>query len=668
MFQILSAPLSTVRQWDGPVRLRSLLRQTDKQQLVLALALYIAFLPLVGLVPYWFATDSSAASAASVLGYNNQIAHVLVVGLACLGVGVFALLERHKATMVEVEIPAGPSSAAITRSPRAHRIAEVTIVFLGCLALFFPWFLSKYGPFLEDTYFLTVLHRMQGGLQPYVGFESLYGPLMLYSAHLWITLTGYSSVSYYALLALAEATQFAILLVVLQRYFPTQRVRIGVFVLLSVFLFNPLLGLSWNGLRRLLPVYILILVATHPRSRWTVLIASVLLGVLFAYSHEFGAMTLLCVLAIYGLMIVRRQGLVNLAPAAVIASASLVIWFLITSLLLGDDFSAYIRSALYAASRFSVEASFPFRWTVNSLFVFALLCLTIVVVGRGLGKRGLVQLSSGDYLLFAGLVYALIGLKSGLNRADMWHLAVPMLVLIFAFVFPLPRTLFTYSRNTGRLAMVLIIVVAATYFAGLAPSGSFYGMGLLQGLKDSVSPASANVLELGEVVTRAPSIEIERSHPNPDILALGAYLAQPAQIDRPVVLYNRLWALDKRIGVYKSAYPTDDFLLSDESGHEVRAFLQENPYALVVLDLAEYDKLFGLSGLTDYAESNRIYPATPTKRILGWLSSIHFTAAEIERVEKDKRWERTVGGYLAAEYSKIAGFGDFVVLARKDIS
>jgi hypothetical protein len=469
------------------------------------------------------------------------------------------------------------------------------------------------------------------------------------------------------LIALVEAIQFAVLMVVLQRYFPKQWVRIGVFVLLSVFLFNPLLGLSWNGLRRLLPVFILILVASRPTSRWTVLIASLLLGVLFAYSHEFGVMTLLGVLAIYGLMILRGQGLARLVPAAAITLSSLLIWFLITSLLLGDDFSAYVRSALHGASRFGVEASFPFRWTVNSLFVFALLCLTIVLVGRGLGKRGPAQVSSGDCLLFAGLVYALIGLKSGLNRADMWHLAVPMLVLIFAFVLPLPRTLFAYSKNTNYLSIGLISVIAVTYFAGLTPEGSFYGRGLLRGLRDSISPPGANILDLEKVVTRAPTIEIERSHPDPDILALGEYLADPARAESPVVLYNRLWGLDKRIGVYKSGYPTDDFLLSDESGREVRTFLQEHEDALVVLSTAEYSKLWGLVDSTDYEESSRIYPKTPTKSVLGWLSTVHFTAAEIERVEKDKRWERTVGVYVASQYSKIADFGDFVVVARNDL-
>jgi hypothetical protein len=86
----------------------------------------------------------------------------------------------------------------------------------------------------------------------------------------------------------------------------------------------------------------------------------------------------------------------------------------------------------------------------------------------------------------------------------------------------------------------------------------------------------------------------------------------------------------------------------------------------VVLSTAEYNKLWGLVDSTDYEESSRIYPKTPTKSVLGWLSTVHFTAAEIERVEKDQRWERTVGVYVASQYSKIADFGDFVVVARND--
>ena len=285
--------------------------------------------------------------------------------------------------------------------------------------------------------------------------------------------------------------------------------------------------------------------------------------------------------------------------------------------------------------------------------------MTVVIVGRGLGRPNGKEISQGDLLLFGGLVYALLGMKSGLNRADMWHIASPMLILIFAYLLPLPTRLFSYSRGLRGLIVALILLIAGTYFIALAPSGSFYARGWFSGLQDTVESFAVGK-EPVRGITRAPSVEIERTNPDKDILALGEYLADPSRVTRPVVLYGRVWSIDKRIGVFKTTYPTDDFLLSDEGGNDVAEYLREHGDAFVILDSDDYERLYSLRERQDV-----LYEKTLMKRILAWTSTVHFTGANLEYEQKAKRWARTVGAYLIPNYQKAAVFGRYVDLESK---
>lgn len=642
------------------------LQTLRRRDVLLGLALFLAFLPLLGIVPYWFSVDPEVASAAASVGYNNQAAYILVVLAALLALGVLAMAGRrgYFDSPGQTSGSTSSSSQAKPLAPNKRHILEVGAVFLVVYSLYFPWFLARYGPYIEDSYFLTVLHRMHGGQQPYVDFEFVYGPLMAYLPYFWTKLTGFSMVSYFSFVALLEAVQFALLLVVLQRYFPTFRVRLAVLLLIGAFLFNTLLGPSWNGLRMLLPVFIMVLVATRPNSVLALSMASALLGVLLAYSHDFGIFCLVGVLAIYGLKVVRGQGLASALPAFLIVPLSAVVWSLITVALLGAAFPDYIESTFYTLRRFSAaEAAFPFYWTVNSLATFGLLVLALVIVGRALGKKGDVQIGAGDLLLFGGLTYSLVALKSGLNRADMWHLASPMLILIFAFVLPLPKQLFAYARPASQLAVALILVMGFTYLAALSPSGSYYARGLLLGFRDTaMSPGQAPTVM---AQTRGLTIEPERSFPDPDVMGLGGYLADTERRERPVVLYAGVWGLDKRIGVYKQTYLTDDFLLSDQSGYAVRDFLQARPDAFIVMERQIYQSTFSTPDANIRPEPLRVYAETATKKVLSWLSTVHFNAVEIEHQEKLQRWDRTVGYYVRSHYHQVAEFGDLVVLEQK---
>jgi hypothetical protein len=134
--------------------------------------------------------------------------------------------------------------------------------------------------------------------------------------------------------------------------------------------------------------------------------------------------------------------------------------------------------------------------------------------------------------------------------------------------------------------------------------------------------------------------------------------------NRPVLFYGWLWNLDKDVGVRKMGFPTDDFLLSDEYGEALRRLLESQPESLVVLRAPDVEWLE--AGLADEPrEIPRIWPDSPTKRVLRWLSTIHYLGGPLEMEQKMLRWERSIGRWLVAEWEAIARFGDYRVFARR---
>jgi hypothetical protein len=611
---------------------------------------YLAFLPALGLMPYFVRPPGSVASAATAQGYNTTLAYALAVLVSLSTVAVFAIQERRNPS----PRPAQERSALPQTASRPW--VEPLLVFAVFAILYFPGFLARYGPYNEDNYFLTVLHRMNSGLRPYRDFEFPYGPLMVYTAHGWMLLFGYSMRSYYGLLCLMEALQFSALILALRRWFPSLRTRMLLFGFLTVFLFDTLLGMNWNGLRRLLPVAAILCTASVPHSRWRLLAGAALCGLSTAYSPDLGVPCILAALSIHALGFLRTRDFNCIGRACLLLLASLTVWLAVVSLLLGKTLAVYLKTALYVMQRFgSGEAGFPFYWTLNSLAAFALLSLCCVAVGRGLGNRSALPLLSGDLLFFASVCFAIVGLRSGLNRADMWHLNAPLLPLFFAFIAPWPRSLFRLSRLSHRAAVVILLVLCVSYIPGVLPSASFYLAGWARGLRDSIQGRG---LPSTGAVSRAPIIEPERSHPESGVLALASDLAKDRQ---PVVFYGEAWATDKRVGVYKSGFATDDALLDDAAGERIRQVLEARG-ALAVLTRDEYLWVYGTDDAAAPAPTP-FYSHTPVKALASWISTVHFRAVEIERRVRQARWYRTVGWYLRSCYVLAGDYGEFVLLA-----
>lgn len=636
--------------------------------LVSGLAFYAGFVLLLSVVPHRWPIDPSVASAASLDGYNNRIAHLVVVLWALVGVTGFAVGTRFGrfAPPDDTVLSGSRVTPAAPGTAGARDAIEIVAVVAGALLFYFPPFLARYGPYIEDSFFLTILHRMQSGQRPYVDFQYVYGPLTIWPMYFWTKAFGFSMTSYYWSLVVLEALHLVVLLRLLQHHIPDCRTRYTVFLTIGAFQLNTLLGVNSNGLRRLLPVVAMLLLARRPRAVGMAVTSSMILGVQLAYFPEYGVAALAAILAMYGLLTVLERDLAYVRLAAVAIGVAAAAWYTCSVLVLGADFPGYVKQTAYLIRRFDAgEQAFGFYWTVNALALFGLLCLGCIVIGRGLARPRDQMSAPGDRLLFCGLIYALVALKSGLHRSDLWHLTAPFLGLVFTFLLPWRRALFGYSVALQRVASLLVVVAAATYVFGLLPTASYYLSGLIRGLRDSVTVRA----EAGRrsPMTRAPTIEVERSYPSADILRLGEYLAQGSRAERPVLFYGDLWTLGKQVGVYPTAPLTDDLLKSEEEAQGIRDFLEKRPGAIVIMHRPVYERLFGLSDPNDFPELRKRFTPTTTKAIGAWVSTVHYRGVDLELRAKERRWKRAVGPLIRSRYEVAAEFGDYMVLMPKGV-
>ena len=460
----------------------------NETRLSLGLGIYLGYVLLLVTVPYGFPPEADLSTAAAKEGYNVVAAHYVVLAwslVAVLGAATYWRWARRPDSPSTEGISG--STATVKPAGKSGYFLETGFVFMVFVVLYAPPFLARYGPYIEDSLFLNYLLRMHCGLTPYLDFEFIYGPLTLYPAFYWTEIFGYSMSSFYGYLSLLEGLKFAVLIVVLQRYFPSRSKRYAIFVVLLPILFNTLLGLNSNaGLRELGPVLIVLMVTAHARSLWAVTGGAVLLGLQLAYSHEYGVACLAALIGMYGVMAARREGWWVVLSAAILAVGSGVIWFTAARLLMGDAFPAYLTGTEQMLRYFSEGGhALRFYWTIHSLALFGLLTIACVRVGGGLfAKRGR-PLNPGDRLILAGVLFALVALRAGLNRSDLWHLIPAFLVLLFALLLSPPTRVFAASlRGSHRLALTLIGIVSVTQLVGIAPTGSFYAAGYLRGLVD----------------------------------------------------------------------------------------------------------------------------------------------------------------------------------------
>jgi len=630
-----------------------------------ALAFYAGFVPLLVFVPRWLRSDADGLTSAAADGYNSSAGFFSALAWSIFGVIVFAIRHRHR------HPPAGESqssqqsgdvpSAAGFLARGWSRWAEILIVFAIFSAAYFPSFLARYAPYSEDQYFFATLHRMECGQVPYRDFAFLYGPLMIYPAWAWVQIFGFSMVSYFSYLAILEGLQFAVLIGVLQAVVPKRRYRYAVFLLLLPFLFDTLLGMNWNGTRRLLAVFVVLLGCLRPYDRLAQACVAGLGGIHLAYSHEYALGGILAVLGMYGLSFLRGEGWRAVRAAASVALGSGVVWGLVTWSLLGYDFGAYLADAREVVAKMSTgHANFTFYWTANSLALFGLLAIACIAAGRGLLRERTRTLESGDRLLMCGLLNTLVILKSGLGRCDLWHMDAAFLVLLFAFLLPLPTVILGPRRGERRVAFALVVVSSLTYLVGIAPTGSAYASGYAKGLADTIA-GRAIVPTSGS--TRTLCLEFERSHPRPHLVALGRFLAREDLASRPVFFFSGTWHLGPFLGVCRTDYPLDDLMYSEDQ-RPSEAYLRAHPDALVVIAIEDHERLYEQ---TESAASAANYwqKLSATKRLGRWLSTPHYDAKPGEERLKNREQDKRVGNYIHSRYELLEAFEDYLVLRPK---
>ena len=593
-------------------------------------------------------------SAAAAQGYNTKAAFwcAFLWSLAIIG-GSVVLAWRARA-------PEAIQTGAPTPTLGRLRWPELAIVFAVFAFAYFALFLARTGPFIEDQYFLTSISRMNCGQIPFRDFEFLYGPLMIVPLRAWSQVFGVSMTSYYSALALLEGLQFALLMGVLQLFIPDRRQRTIVFLLLLPFLINTLMGLNWNGMRRLVPVLTLLLIAWRPFDWRATVVAGVVLGLHLGYSHEYASAALIGIAAIYALsLLIANERILAIRSGLTVALLAVATWALSTVLAMGSAWHDYITTALGILDLMaSGHAAFKFYWTVNSLAVFGLLTLACVAVGASFARRW-GPMRAGDRMFVGSVAFALVMIKSGLTRADLWHVNSISLALMFAFLLPLPMSVVTLGDKERRWAMGLMAVAAVTYFVGIMPTGSLYAFSYLQGFADTVTGKERLVPDAA--ASRIPSLEYERSRPNPDFIAMGRYLAAPERKDKSVLFYGRAWVIAPRVGVCSEDYKLDDLMYSELSRPE-RLFLEKHPDALVVMRRMDYERIYGLA---DPNAPHYPMELTITKQLGRWLSTVHYDAAETEFRIQDEARDGNSGVYIHERYGLAAAFKDFVVLAPK---
>ena len=629
----------------------------------------LGYIGLLIIVPTAFAPDATLPNVASRFGYNTQVAYLVIAIWSLVGLGVFAYIGRpalpdagrSRAGTDPLHAPSIPSGYLL-RSPWL----ECLVVGALTALLYWPPFLVRYGTYIEDTYFVNALWRMQCGQLPYRDFEFLYGPLMLYPSHYWMKLVGYSLQNYYWLVAVLQGAAMAFSLRLFQSQIPDFRTRWVAFVLFAAFIFDTLLGFNYIAWRILLIVVALAIAAREP-TKTLGLISGSLIGAQLAYSFDYGIVAFIALAAVYVSSALNASKSRWLNRPAVETLVIFIVTTCATSLIVslwltGDtfyDFTSSISHALLYASAKGL-GNFRFYWTVNSIALFGLLAFAIIAVGGGLPYVRRQTLTPGDRFLLGALLFAVGGLKIAIQRADVWHITLPFIPLVAALLWRSPKNVFTIDKSGERIVWTLLIVAAVTRCIGLLPTASYFISGVAQGARDHIS-ATKPLSETRTVPAhfRRYSLQSELSRPDPDIAALARYLADPVRLDRPVLFYGDLWGLGASAGVCPAGYSFYKLMYTDEFRPTIKE-LERRKNTLVVMEARTYQQLLG--GKPPTSDSA---PLTVTKQLASWLSSTHYGQKLPEEQVRFSIWKRNVGDYLLRNYQRGEMIGDMIVLERK---
>lgn len=621
---------------------------------ILALVVWAVYVALLAYVPWWRPPDPDLPNVAAVLGYNIELAYLLVIGWTVIAGLATAFLMWN----APLPATAPPSVKWAPELGLAHRWAERIVVAVAALVFYWPGALSRFGPHVEDVYFLNVLWRRACDLVAYRDFEFLYGPLMLAPADATMALLGFSMKNYFTYLAVTQMAFYAVLMAILQRYLPKALPRYAAFLLLLPFVVDLLYGLNWIAWRYFGVVFAILILSARPRETLSVLGAGLILGIQAAYSHEYGIAGLIAGLAILGLGLFERGRGRAVVHMIVLAGSAVACWLGLVLLLTGESFSDYLDATalvMREASRMGL-GQFAFYWTGHSLALFALLSTVVVTGGIGLARLGRVETRAGDRHLLGALVFALIVLKIGFQRADYLHMAVPFVPLALVLLLGGERRLFATGPWMPRLAMGALICAALAQTIAHLPQGRWVVAGLARGLLHEVEGRSR--ADLPAEARRG--VLPERYETKPGSEALAVRLSAPDLAGRPVLFYGRVWDRAVETGVCPASYAFYDLLYTDERA-PMADLAQSTPDMLVALH--EVDAAHLLEGGPAPQSS------PPELTGLWWLvrtfASPHYDQSYLENAIEGRMWEDALGGSLGRDYRVVDRVADTVLLEPK---
>ena len=615
---------------------------------------------MLAVVPYWAPPDPNLPNVAAKLGYNLDVAYLAVILWSAAMLLILAIVGKKNGGSGHPK----SSASTVSDSDGGKLFAkkwlrlEWVVVFVIFFAAYFPMFLARHGDFIEDKYFLSSLARMVCGDRPYTDFEFLYGPMMISPAYYWTSVFGFSFASYYAFVGLLQGSFFAVLMATLQRYLADWRMRYVVFALLALPLFDVLLGLNYVGWRRMLPVFAIMIIAARPFVWKYVVSAGAILGFSIAYSYEFGLVGLAACAPIYGVFLLSADTrLQSLKIGSSLAAISIAFGVLFTFIATGGGFAEYLA----ATGRILAEASdkglgaFKFYWTAHSLSMFALLAVSIVVVGLGTRRLMSTKPAEGDLLLIGGLTFALISLKVAFQRADIWHMVSPFLPLSIAFLVRPEFRLFPTAVSMRPAAFVLVGVASISTAIGYLPMGMYYGGGLASGAADVLSGTPR--VEI--FTSRQPSVQRERTRQSGYIANMARHLAEDGRETRPVMFYKDVWALNHHLGVCPIGYTFYDLIYSDRA-KPLKQTLSANEDAYVIMNASTYELL----------KSGDPYQSRPRnlrlrERMGIYMATVHYSQSPIENEIEFAMWKEALGDYVVENFEPEAQYGPLVLLSRR---
>lgn len=620
---------------------------------------WFGYVILLYFLPEAFPPDVSLPNVAARLGYNVKLAYYVIAIWTVLGFLFFAIASKKGWLEWNTEIIPSKSRN------ESHKTLSLKQLWLPCLAIgslvaliYWPAFLARYGSYIEDQYFINVLLRMQNGQIPYSDFEFLYGPLMIYLAHYWVNIFGYSLQGYYSLLACLQVSFFIVVLFLFQHHIRDSRERYLAFILFALFSFDSLLGLNYTGWRIMFSILAIMLVSARPYSCLSSLVAGGLVAIQLAYSYEYGVIAMISIFAIYCSSFFLQQRKNAIYSACCFILTALLFGVIISIVLTGDSFSDYIQATTHTLNyaQSSGLGNFRFYWTLNSLVLFVLLSIAVISVGGGLIKiLRKSPLIYGDRLLLGCLFFSLGSLRIAIQRADVWHFTLPFIPLIIFFLLQPKTHVFKFFFNIQKVAWLLIVVAVITRLIGVMPTTSYFLSGLVNGVKDITTEVPTS----GQISSRVLNTLEENTTLDQQKVSMANFFTEPAINSFPVVFYWDRWEMGAQLGVVPQGYSFYQLMYTDQL-KPMKVFFRENHNTLVVMSEESYGFLFENKSITDNQPE-----LTITKKIGSWLSSIHYSQKVLEKKIKREMWRQNIGNYLSEHYEKKEKFGDTVVLERR---